>query len=77
MTEDKPRYTIRLTQDIVYDSLAWHLANHTMPPSLSDLAALLGISKTATLWHVSKLEADGKITRQPGKHRTMRVVEKC
>lgn len=75
MTETEPIWRQRVTSALVLSSISWYQHANGRPPSLADLAGLMGIGKTTALWHIRRLEAEGKVTREGRKHRTVKVVQ--
>ena len=48
---------------------------HGYPPSLYDLARILGVSRTAIVDRLDALETKGAIRRTPGVHRSLAVID--
>jgi len=49
---------------------------HGFAPSIEEIAEGVGLeSKTAVRHHLAILAEDGKVTMQPGKYRSLRVVD--
>jgi len=44
-------------------------------PTVKELAAACGIAPSTCYHHLERLIADGRVTEQPGRARTLRVVE--
>lgn len=60
----------------IVDAIATYQQENGYPPCMSDIAAMVGKSHTTIRFHIDKLVADGIVTREPGRVRTLRVVEK-
>lgn len=43
-------------------------------PSLEEIAGAVRVSVPTVLWHIEALERDGKIIREPRKHRGLRIA---
>jgi len=58
----------------VYDAIVSFTANNPYPPSQSEIAAMVGKSRTAVVKHLVHLVEAGRIEIPPGRHRGIRVV---
>lgn len=59
----------------VYDFIVLHLAEHGDPPTLRKIGAACRISKTASSRYLDRLEQQGRIIREPGVARGIRLVD--
>lgn len=56
--------------------IADHIERHGYPPSVGEIQAALGISSPSlVIYHLRRLEAQGRIKRTKGKRRVITVVE--
>jgi len=55
-------------------ALSCWIDEHGYPPSITDLAAELGLSRTAVAHQLRALHAKGAITREPGRARAIRIA---
>jgi repressor LexA len=57
------------------DAIRAFIAEHGYAPTFRELAAMLGIESTNGITvHLKALERKHRVTREPGKSRTLRVV---
>jgi len=59
----------------VVDAVAAYHSHNGYGPTVSEIAYVVGRSRTAVRFQLDKLIEDGIITHTPGKIRTIRVVE--
>jgi len=59
----------------VYDAIVSFTANNPYPPSQTEIAAMVGKSRTAVVKHLVHLTEAGRIEVPPGRHRGIRVVK--
>ena len=59
----------------VYDAIVSFTANNPYPPSQTEIAAMVGRSRTAVVKHLVHLTEAGRIEIPPGRHRGIRVVK--
>jgi len=59
----------------VYDAIVSFIAKNPYPPSQSEIAAMVGKSRTAVVKHLVHLTEAGRIEVPPGRHRGIRVVK--
>ena len=59
----------------VYDAIVSYTANNPYPPSQTEIAAMVGKSRTAVVKHLVHLTEAGRIEVPPGRHRGIRVVK--
>jgi len=70
-----PKAAIGATRKQVLVALGAYIRLHGYSPTVRELAAACGINSTSCYGHLTRLIADGKVTEQPGRARTLRVVE--
>jgi SOS-response transcriptional repressor LexA len=58
----------------VYAFICRYVGEHGLSPSLQEIADGVGLSKTTASTSIEFLEAQGKITHQPGKVRTVLLL---
>lgn len=51
------------------------IAANGYSPTVKELAAAVGIAPSTCYLHLSRLITEGRVTEEPGKARTLRVVE--
>ena len=73
---DKP--TEPMTE-MVYDFICLYLETHGYPPSLREISANCYLGRSTVIHHLDQLEARGRISRKPGRARsiTVRDLEKA
>jgi SOS-response transcriptional repressor LexA len=49
---------------------------HGYSPTVKEFATACGIAPSTCYSHLSRLMADGRVTEEPGRARTLRVVER-
>jgi len=59
----------------VYDAIVSYTTKNPYPPSQSEIAAMVGKSRTAVVKHLVHLTEAGRIEVPPGRHRGIRVVK--
>ena len=61
--------------ELIYDHLVdeWH--DYQRTPSYREIAAACGLSVTTVIYHLEKLEGQGRIVREANKARSIRIVE--
>ena len=63
-------------RDEILQAIADFWTENGYGPSVRNLAEMVGLSSTATVQsHIYALQAQGKIAREPGLDRTIRIVE--
>lgn len=69
---------IQQTMDTVYDYICQHIQEHGYPPSQREIAAACYLGKTTLVRYLDRLEANGRITHDPGFARSIRIIDgKC
>lgn len=58
----------------VYTFTRRYLSKHGISPSLQEISAAVGLSPTMVKRYLDKLEAHGKIAREPGQARSIRII---
>ena len=59
----------------IYTAIIVYRLEHGYPPVMRDIRALAGLRSTSSVeYHLRKLRAQGLITWEPGKGRTIRTV---
>jgi repressor LexA len=67
--------TLTPRQQQVLDTIVSYIDQHGYPPTVRELMAALGIqSPNGIMCHIKALERKHRVTREPGKSRTLRVV---
>jgi len=61
-------------QDL-YDFIEGYICDHRYPPSLREIAAACYLGRSTVLRYLTKLEAQGRITRVEGKARSIALVK--
>jgi repressor LexA len=69
MTALEPRVVIAV--------IAWFVEKVGYPPTVRELAIELGCSVSTVHKALAKLERQGRIIREPGKARTLRIIEQA
>ena len=65
-----------ITRLLVLQAIGIYLSVHGYGPSVRDLARMTGITSTSLVaYHLKGLEAAGRITRERGVARSIRLVE--
>jgi len=62
------------TIEIVYAFIKLYMQQHGYAPSLREIAAGCYLGTSSVLRHLDRLEAWGRITREPGRARSMSLV---
>ena len=62
------------TRAAIYNFLVSYFNEHKQAPSYREIAAAVGRSNVIVGRHLQRLEADGKITREPGVERGIQLV---
>ena len=70
-----PKAAQAVTRAQVLVALGAYINLHGYSPTVRELATACGINSTTCYSHLTRLIADGKVTEQPGRARTLRVVE--
>jgi SOS-response transcriptional repressor LexA len=70
-----PKATPGVTRRLVLAALGAFISQHGYSPTVRELAAACGIGVSACYSHLTQLMAEGKVTEQPGRSRTLRVVQ--
>lgn len=66
------------TRQAILDAIALYRECHGYAPTVEELRHLAGISsKSVVHYHLEQLKAAGAVTWEPGKSRTLRVMEKA
>lgn len=65
-----PRMTDRLIECIRH-----HLSDNGFPPSITELATCLGVSRATVHAQLVEAEEAGLIKRQPGRPRALRIID--
>lgn len=52
-----------------------HRHLHGYPPSVKEMAQMLGVCRGTIMAHIERLVKKGLLKRSPGRHRTLEVVE--
>ena len=64
------------TRTLVLQAIGIFLSKHGYGPSVRDIARMTGITSTSHVaYHLSRLEAEGRITRERYVARSIRLVE--
>jgi len=58
----------------VFKAVIDHWLEDRCPPTVADIEARTGLTKTPIDYHLKKLEASGKIRRRPGRSRGIEPV---
>ncbi len=61
--------------DVVYDFIKDYIQEHAYPPTLREIARGCYISTSGVTRHLDRLEQKGKIYREPGRARGIRLLE--
>lgn len=61
--------------DEVYDFIADYVATHGYPPSTRDIASGCCLSRGGVTRYLDRLQMSGRIEREPGKARSIRLLE--
>ena len=70
-----PKATPGVTRAQVLVALKAFINLHGYSPTVRELAAACGINSTSCYLHLTRLITEGRVTEEPGKPRTLRVVE--
>lgn len=62
--------------DNVYAFIRSYVTEHGYPPSLREISRACYLGRSTALRYLDKLEAQGKIKRQPNKARSIHLLEK-
>lgn len=65
----------KLEVEAVFAAIAWFVRTEGYSPTVRELAIELGVSVSTVAGALDELELAGRITRVPGKARTLRTVE--
>ena len=62
------------TRERIYAAIAGYQASHDCAPSVREIGQLAEVSSPSVVHHhLSKLQQEGRVTWEPGKHRTLRL----
>ena len=61
--------------EIVYDFICSYLGTHGYPPSLREISANCFIGRSTVIHHLDQLEAHGRISRKPGRARSITMLD--
>jgi DNA-binding MarR family transcriptional regulator len=67
-----------MTDDLtesVYSFIREYIHLHHLPPTLREIAEGCHIGRSTTLRHLDRLEAGGRLVREPGKARSICLIE--
>jgi repressor LexA len=64
------------TQEWIYKYIEQHIADEGFAPAYRTICTSCGIAMGVLTYHLDKLEAQGYITRQPRKTRSIQLTEK-
>ena len=70
-----PKAAAGVTRAQVLVALGAYINLHGYSPTVRELATACGINSTTCYGHLARLIADGKVTEEPGRARTLRVVK--
>jgi SOS-response transcriptional repressor LexA len=70
------RQRVQQKTEEVYAFIETHVAEYGDPPTLRKIGAACHISKTASSRYLDRLEQQGRIMREPGVARGIRLVDK-
>lgn len=59
----------------LYDFIEGYIRDQGYPPSLREIASACYLGRSTVLRYLSKLEAQGRITRKDGKARTITLIK--
>jgi repressor LexA len=62
------------TTATVYEFLCVYIAAHGYAPSLREIAAGCFIGRSSVTHHLDRLEVSGKLVRDPGQARSIRLI---
>ena len=65
----------RLIGKRIVEALRAYTLGHGYPPSISEMALLVGISPSAIQYHLVRLKTLGLVSSKPGANRTWTVVD--
>jgi DNA-binding MarR family transcriptional regulator len=61
----------------IFQFICTFIQSRTVSPTLKEIADGCFVSVNTVVYHLDKLEKRGRISRQPGKHRNIRLLDKC
>ncbi len=64
-----------LLTETVYTFIRAYIHQHHLPPTLREIAEGCHIGRSTTLRHLDRLEAWGRLFREPGKARSIYLIE--
>lgn len=62
------------TTDVVYDYIRTFIQDNGYPPSLREISAGCFIGRSTAVRYLDKLEAQGRISRDEGRARSIRLL---
>lgn len=67
--------TFPTRSDLVFDYLRQYITAHGWAPTLREIGEAVGISSTSVVvWHLKRLQREGRIERGTGRQRAIRVL---
>lgn len=64
----------RTLTERVYQCIREYTREHGYPPTLREIADCCYVSRGNVIRHLDKLEAQGRIAREPGRARSIRIL---
>jgi DNA-binding MarR family transcriptional regulator len=61
--------------EAVYQFLKDYIRKHNFPPTVREIGESCHLARSTVMRHLDRLEAMGRITRQPGKARSITLTE--